>query len=139
MTLEEWQALKLGDVVIDHRHRDARRTILSITRVRGKPSQRGLTRTAMRLTSLKSAKGYCVVFESENTGPHRFDLARDPRDAVNREPMRIEQDKPWRPFEPCRENVVIADLITYEDPPRDAIEPSPLAERLIERRDEGRR
>lgn len=104
MTIAQWKALRVGQVLIDHHRRDARRTILSISRVRGKPTQRGLTRTAMRLTSLKSPRGYCTVFESENTGPSRFDLASDPRHAVNRESMEHEA-KEWRPFEPCRENV----------------------------------
>lgn len=103
MTPREWQRLKVGDVLIDKSHRNARRKILSIGRVRGKPEQRGLTRTAMRVTSLKSASGSTVIFESENTGPARFDLASDPRGAVNREAM-VQRDKQWRDYEPCREN-----------------------------------
>lgn len=76
MTIAQWNDLKVGDVILDKHHRGARRKILHVSRVSGKPGQRGLTRTALRTSSLKSAKGYTIIFETENTGPDRFDLAR---------------------------------------------------------------
>jgi hypothetical protein len=75
VTLAEWNALRVGDRIVDNHHRRAVRKIKKITRVSGKPTQRGLTRTALVTKSLKSRKGYTVIFESENTGPSRFDLA----------------------------------------------------------------
>lgn len=80
MTVEEWNGLKVGDVLIDHKQRDAIRTIVEITRHSGKPTQRGLTRTVLSTTNLKSkdATAYTLIFESENTGPKRFDFAPRP-------------------------------------------------------------
>lgn len=85
MTLNEWRALKVGDVVIDRHCRNGRRTIHGIKRRRA--SNSSLETVAMSVTNLKSPVARTVIFETENTGPLRFDLASDPRVAVNREPM----------------------------------------------------
>lgn len=75
MTLAQWRNLKVGDLLIDRSHRDAKRRVLAISHVSGKKEQRGLTRTCLTLTNLKQPGGKTVIFESDNTGPARFDLA----------------------------------------------------------------
>ena len=74
MTVDEWGALKKGDVILDRHFRGAERTILKVNRVKSKNSS--LTRTALTVTNLKTKgrKDHTIIFETENTGPHRFDL-----------------------------------------------------------------
>lgn len=83
MTVDEWNALKAGDVVLDrhftHREDGGRRTIIEVGRHRSRNSS--TTRTALVVSSFKSYGRRTIIFETENTGPSRFDLAptEDPR------------------------------------------------------------
>lgn len=74
MSVDDWNHLKRGDEIADRNHRGARRKIIEIRRVSGQPTQRGLTRTCLTVTSLKAVGGRTILFLSENTGPGRFDL-----------------------------------------------------------------
>lgn len=67
MTHEEWDKLQIGDVLIDHKCRDARRVVMAISRVSGKPGQRGLTRTCIRVDSLKSRGATTVIFSTDDS------------------------------------------------------------------------
>ena len=73
VTLEQWNSLKVGDVLLDRHHRGAQRRIYSITRRQAKNS--ALTGTYLTVTNLKSNRSHTIVYETENTGPDRFDLA----------------------------------------------------------------
>lgn len=79
MTHEQWLALKVGDVIIDHKCRDARRTVLTITRVSGKPGQRGNTRTCIRVDNIKSPGQRTVIFSTDDSPNYsRFSLEVKP-------------------------------------------------------------
>ena len=79
MTLEEWNSIKPGDVLIDHRFDGARRHVFEVSRTAGKASQRGRTRTTLVVNNLRNAKHpsnlTVIIFESDRTGPPRFDRA----------------------------------------------------------------
>jgi hypothetical protein len=79
VTLERWQAVKAGDVLIDHHASDARREVFRIRRVSGTRGQRpDDVRVCLVCTNLKSTKSSTTLFTSDNLGPHRFDIAEDP-------------------------------------------------------------
>lgn len=75
MTQEEWLALKVGDEVIDHLCRGARRRVLAISRVSGHPAQRGMTRTCIRVASLKSEGATTLIFSTDDA-PNRSRFSR---------------------------------------------------------------
>lgn len=76
MTREEWLALEVGDVIIDHRCRDARRVVRSIRRVTGKRGQRtGATRTVIRVDNLKTQGAQTVIFSTDDSPAYtRFSM-----------------------------------------------------------------
>lgn len=59
MTLEQWNGLKVGDVLVDRAHRGALRRIYDLKRHRAKNS--ALTRTSLTVTNLKSSKSHTII------------------------------------------------------------------------------
>lgn len=75
MTIEQWEAVKAGDRIADRWFRGAVRQVFGVSRVQAKNSR--LTRTCLTVSSLKSHGAKTHIFETENTGPHRFDFVAD--------------------------------------------------------------
>jgi len=78
VTREEWLALQVGDVVIDHKCGGARRVVRSIRRVTSQRGQRtGATRTVIRVDNLKTRGELTVIFSTDDSpGYSRFSLER---------------------------------------------------------------
>jgi hypothetical protein len=82
MTADEWLILKVGDVLIDAKCQHARREVLTVSRVSGKPGQRGKTRTTITVQNLHSAGRTTIVVNCEDVGGERFALAGSSRPEV---------------------------------------------------------
>lgn len=72
----QWLALKVGDVIIDHKCGDAPREVLSVARASGKPEQRGNTRTMIAVPNLRRPEVSTVLVSTEDIGGARFTLRR---------------------------------------------------------------
>lgn len=72
MTKEQWLALEVGDVIRDRLCGNARREVLSISRVSGRPGQRGKTRTSITVANLKSPGRTTVLFSTDDANGERF-------------------------------------------------------------------
>jgi hypothetical protein len=68
MTKSEWLSLQVGDVIVDHKCGDVHRTVLSVKRNSGKPTQRGNTRTTITVPNIKSRGRTTVLFSTDDTG-----------------------------------------------------------------------
>lgn len=77
MTREEWLALEVGDVIIDHKCGGARRVVREIRRVTSTRGQRtGATRTVIRVDNLKSPGELTVIFSTDDSPAYtRFSRA----------------------------------------------------------------
>lgn len=74
MTVEQWHALKVGDVIIDNKCGGAPRVVLTLNRVSGKRGQRGKTRTTITVPNLKSSGRTTHIVNAEDEDGARFEL-----------------------------------------------------------------